>query len=53
MGYLFRRNALAAHRVDLCGQLRGSADKFRTVTQQLREKEKNPFGGLLRLFAVI
>ena len=47
--YLFRRDALAAHRVDLRGQLRGSADKFRAVTHQLREKNDDAPAQQLRL----
>ena len=48
-GYLFRRDALAARRVDLRGQLRGSADKFRAVTHQLREKNDDLTAQQLRL----
>ena len=47
--YLLRRDALAARRVDLRGQLRGSADKFRAVTHQLREKNDDAPAQQLRL----
>ena len=36
-------------RVDLRGQLRGSADKFRAVTHQFREKNDDPAAQQLRL----
>lgn len=53
MGEVVGRETLRTGRVDLFQQHLGRGADLRLPAQQFREEKKNPFTGLLRLFAVI
>ena len=53
MGEAVGGQSLRTDRVDLFQQHLGRGADLRLLVQQFREKKKNPFTGLLRLFAVI